>query len=123
MIFFVPPKKCGEDFFLVTYMQLYKRVCPSVGPSVRWSVGPSVRNAFFKKVENGSIVFWALLPLPNRTQLLVVYPALLIQDLAKLLHLIEWSRSQFALKIGDYHDEKHLYLLDYLYFLFEILNN
>ena len=27
--------------------RLYKRVCPSVGPLVRRSVGPSVRNLFF----------------------------------------------------------------------------
>ena len=26
-------------FFLVADTQLYKRLCPSVGPSVRWSVG------------------------------------------------------------------------------------
>ena len=28
--------------FLVADTQLYKRLCPSVGPLVRWSVGPSV---------------------------------------------------------------------------------
>ena len=37
--------------------RLYKRVCPSVGrsvrPSVRRSVRPSVRNAFVKIAENG----------------------------------------------------------------------
>ena len=32
---------------------LYKRVCPSVGPLVRWTVGPSVHNAFVKIAENG----------------------------------------------------------------------
>ena len=31
--------------------RLYKRVCPSVGPSVRGSVGPSVRNHFFRRAE------------------------------------------------------------------------
>ena len=30
-------------FFLVADTQLYKRLCPSVGPSVRWSVRPLVR--------------------------------------------------------------------------------
>ena len=33
--------------FLDASTHLYKRVCPSVGPSVRGSVGPWVRNAFF----------------------------------------------------------------------------
>ena len=28
--------------FLVADTQLYKSLCPSVGPLVRWSVGPSV---------------------------------------------------------------------------------
>ena len=41
----------NEGKFLVATKRLYKRVCPSVGPSVRRSVrpsvGPSVRNAFF----------------------------------------------------------------------------
>ena len=38
--------------FLVADRQLYKRLCPSVGPSVRWSVGPSVRHARVEKWEN-----------------------------------------------------------------------
>ena len=33
------------DFrFLVADTQLYKRLCPSVRPLVRWSVGPLVRD-------------------------------------------------------------------------------
>ena len=48
--------------FLVAAKRLYKRVCPSVGPS-----------PLFFLVD-----FWALLPLPNRRDLCrVVYPALL----------------------------------------------
>ena len=31
--------------FLVADTQLYKRLCPSVGPLVRWSVGPLVRRS------------------------------------------------------------------------------
>ena len=34
------------DFVFSREPRLYKRVCPSVGRSVRPSVGPSVRNAF-----------------------------------------------------------------------------
>ena len=33
------------EFFLDASSHLYKRVCPSVGPSVRPSVGPSVRRS------------------------------------------------------------------------------
>ena len=30
------------SLFLVADTQLYKRLCPSVGPSIRWSVRPSM---------------------------------------------------------------------------------
>ena len=35
-----------EMALLDASLHLYKRPCPSVGPLVRWSVGPSVGNAF-----------------------------------------------------------------------------
>ena len=45
-------------------------VRPSVGRSVRRSVRDAfVKNSFFDD-------FWALLPLPTRTRLMAVYPAL-----------------------------------------------
>ena len=52
--------KCMEFYpvqFLDASSHLYKRVCPSVGPSVRWSVGLSVRHAFVKNKGNEN--FWA----------------------------------------------------------------
>ena len=35
----------SQNGFLDAFSHLYKRVCPSVGPSVRPSVGPSVRRS------------------------------------------------------------------------------
>ena len=40
-------------FFLVADMQLFKRLCPSVGPSVCWSVGLLVRRSSVIKLKSG----------------------------------------------------------------------
>ena len=39
--------------FLVADTQLYKRLCPSVGPSVHWSVGPLVRRSVTHESKSG----------------------------------------------------------------------
>ena len=39
-------------FFLVADTQLYKRLFPSIGPLVRWSVGPAVHDDRVWKCEN-----------------------------------------------------------------------
>ena len=44
--------RCVLSTFLDASSHLYKRVCPSVGPSVRRSVGRSVRNQLFSKSKN-----------------------------------------------------------------------
>ena len=55
--------------FLVADKRLYKRLCPSVRPSVGWSVGPWTRVEKWGK--------HAFPPLPTRPRLvLAVYPAL-----------------------------------------------
>ena len=47
---------CKNSLFTVIFLDasshLYKRVCPSVGPSVRRSVRPSVGNQLFSNSEN-----------------------------------------------------------------------
>ena len=45
----------GLRNFLDASSHLYKRVCPSVGPSVHRSVGLSVRNAFYQVLLMASI--------------------------------------------------------------------
>ena len=66
--------------FLVADTQLYKRLCLSVGPLVRWSVGPSVREHESKSKKTSVLdafcacewrtwgVDGALMPLPTRPQ-------------------------------------------------------
>ena len=68
-------------YFLVADTQLYKRLCPSVGRSVRRSVGPSVRGHESKSEEMSVLEHLllrtvALPPLPTHPQLMAVYPAL-----------------------------------------------
>ena len=46
------PFSSSDIQFLDASSHLCKRVCRSVGRSVRWSVGPSVRNPFLKKVNS-----------------------------------------------------------------------
>ena len=74
--------------FLVADTQLYERLCPSVGRSV----GPLVSTS--RKVEKR-----AYPPLPNRPQLMAVYPALFkisrilcvrIRIWIAFLPLVEW---------------------------------
>ena len=45
--------------FLDASSHLYTRVCPSVVPSVRWSVGPSVCHAFVKNVWEFYVQKWS----------------------------------------------------------------
>ena len=42
--------------FIVADMQRYKWLCPSIGPSVHRSVGPSVRNDWVERCKNAH--FW-----------------------------------------------------------------
>ena len=51
----------GNSIFLDASSHLYKRVCPSVGPSVRWSV----RDAFVKIAENGVMLMSCIRPCCN----------------------------------------------------------
>ena len=41
--------------FLVADTQLYKRLCPSVGSSVHWSVGPLVHRSVTHKSKSGKM--------------------------------------------------------------------
>ena len=63
---------CVRPFFCWSIRPL---VYLSVGPSIHWSVHPLVRPECFR-AKAFFAVSRALLPLPNRTQLLAVYPAL-----------------------------------------------
>ena len=45
----------GNLFFLDASLHLYKRPCPPVGWSVRWSVGPSV-TLLSKSMKNGLLL-------------------------------------------------------------------
>ena len=67
-----------KTFALVFVAVVVRCVLASLyeGPSVRRSVGPSVRDAFVKNSFFRD--FWALLPLPTGTRLMAVYPALLL---------------------------------------------
>ena len=77
MLFKLPRQRA----FLVADTQLYKRLCPSVRPSVGWSVGPLVSTS--RKV-------WkcAFPPLPTRPQLMAVYPALFKYSLDRHFEII-----------------------------------
>ena len=58
--------------FLAADTQLFKRLCPSVGPSVRWSVGPSVREHESKSAKTSVLDAFCVdggwMPLPTRPQ-------------------------------------------------------
>ena len=75
---FCPPIRLSitPTHFLVADTQLYKRLCPSVRPSVGWLVGPSRSSLNVGKR--------AFPHLPTRPQLVAVYPALLALFLLKL---------------------------------------
>ena len=73
--------------FLVADTQLYKRLCPSVGRLVGWSVHRSVDTS--RKVGKR-----AYPPLPTRPQLVAVYPALFRINLCMKTRsgaLVNWS--------------------------------
>ena len=69
-----------SGFFLVADTHLYKRLCPSVGPSVGASICPSVREHKSKSAETSVLdafcackwgnwgVDWGWMPLPTRPQ-------------------------------------------------------
>ena len=49
-----------QNQFLVATKRLYMRVCPSVGPSVGWSVRPSLTRFFFGLLGATNSVYTAL---------------------------------------------------------------
>ena len=63
------------NLFLVADTQLYKRLCPSVGPSVPWSFGPLVHWSIGLLVRRfvGPLVRWSVGPFVRQHEVLLAY--------------------------------------------------
>ena len=100
--------------FLVACKRLYKRV--------RRSVRRSVGHAFVKiSFSRNFVDFWALLPLPKRTRLMAVYPALLSFFLSGcVLTIIQEKFYTYPVFVWPhpYHNSKCFCAIVFFFFLF-----